>query len=118
MPPQIAFKTEPKIFFSGACELTEWRCFNFCDYDSLEIHDVISRSGRKLCGKRLPNSPLISTGNAVNIKFSTDVSTGGKGFKIAYAIVHGEWSNTNGAFDMIFCCVIEYNIHNQQLYSM
>ncbi|XP_039268389.2 enteropeptidase-like [Styela clava] len=70
----------------GACDLRKWSCFKLCEFDQLMIRDVTTGATRTLCGYRAPTSHFVSTGSSVEIIFTSDVSSGGKGFKIVYAI--------------------------------
>ena len=59
---------------------------NDCDYDSLVIRDGHHHNSnllQKLCGFEIP-FPINSTGNTIYLKFITDSSVTGLGFKILY----------------------------------
>ncbi|XP_065072372.1 CUB and peptidase domain-containing protein 2-like [Rhopilema esculentum] len=59
-----------------------------CDYDFVEIFDGPTDKTHRLgkfCGNKVPKRPLKPSGNKVLIKFRSDDSTGGRGFKL-------EWS--------------------------
>merc|ERR1719419_707808 len=55
-----------------------------CDYDKLTIYDSATASGTKLatlCGSTLPTSPIVSTGNAMTLVFTSDGSVVFTGYK-------------------------------------
>jgi len=60
-----------------------------CRYDYLEIRDGRTSDSRvlaKLCGNKLPN-PIISTDNALYIKFVSDRTTSRSGFKTTWRTI-------------------------------
>ena len=58
-----------------------------CSYDALEVFDGISRDANKrlakLCGNQLPNR-IMSTGHELLVRFRSDFSKTGRGFKLRY----------------------------------
>lgn len=63
-----------------------------CYYDYLEIYDGDSENAKKLdklCGTRqqIPDTPYYSTHNYMYIKFTTDSSVSGRGFKANYTTI-------------------------------
>ncbi|XP_072020163.1 LOW QUALITY PROTEIN: cubilin-like [Amphiura filiformis] len=71
-----------------------------CQHDYLDIRDGNSENSRRLarlCGSQTPNT-IISSSNAIFIKFRTDANNANKGFKLKYriAICGGTFSGTEG----------------------
>ncbi|XP_066508407.1 neuropilin-1a-like isoform X2 [Hoplias malabaricus] len=61
-----------------------------CKYDFVEVYDGDNEKASlvgKYCGKIAP-SPIISTGNSLMIKFTSDYETYGAGFSIRYEVHH------------------------------
>ena len=60
-------------------------CLSLFSYDSLEVRDGDNASanliGSKLCGSTVP-ATIVSTGNALFVRFKSDHSVVGKGYKI------------------------------------
>ncbi|KAL7851284.1 hypothetical protein AOLI_G00216400 [Acnodon oligacanthus] len=59
-----------------------------CKYDFVEVYDGDSEKASlvgKFCGKIAP-SPIISSGNSLLIKFTSDYETNGAGFSIRYEV--------------------------------
>ncbi|XP_056598833.1 neuropilin-1a-like isoform X1 [Triplophysa dalaica] len=59
-----------------------------CKYDYVQVFDGLDENGFSLgrfCGKIAP-SPIISSGNALLIKFTSDYESAGAGFSIRYEI--------------------------------
>jgi len=58
-----------------------------CSYDSLQIFDGESEKAYslgKFCGSKIPKMPLRPSGNKVLVKFTSDESTAGRGFKLQW----------------------------------
>jgi len=63
-----------------------------CYYDYIEIFDGDNENATKLatlCGneENMPNEPYYSTFNSMYIKFTTDSSIEGRGFKANYTTI-------------------------------
>lgn len=61
-----------------------------CNYDYIEIYDGDDENANKLatlCGEHIPDIPYYSTHNSMYIKFTTDVSIEGRGFKANYTTI-------------------------------
>jgi hypothetical protein len=58
-----------------------------CSYDRLNIHDNSSTNATSTyCGTTTPVEPIKSTGQFVDITFTSDASVGGNGFKLLWEI--------------------------------
>ncbi|KAL0113327.1 hypothetical protein PUN28_012468 [Cardiocondyla obscurior] len=70
----------------------EGRGYDNCYYDYVEIFDGDNENATKLatlCGNEnhMPNSPFYSTHNVMYIKFTTDATVDGRGFKANYTTI-------------------------------
>merc|ERR1712136_483322 len=68
----------------GSCNLEKGNCYNLCIFDSLTISDRAKSESRSLCGEIPPQSEIVSKSNFIDITFTSDLSTAGRGFKISY----------------------------------
>lgn len=69
--------------------MESWNCYNLCDFDYVQIYDVTTASEKTLCGFMAPYTHMTSAGSTIDVKFESDLSSGGRGFKLVYGIVDG-----------------------------
>ncbi|XP_039305004.1 cubilin isoform X2 [Solenopsis invicta] len=63
---------------------------DYCFYDYVQIFDGDNENATqlaKLCGEHIPDIPYYSTHNWMHIKFTTDSSVNGRGFKANYTTI-------------------------------
>ncbi|CAH0395162.1 unnamed protein product [Bemisia tabaci] len=73
-----------------------------CTYDNVEIFDGPTFESPLLgrfCGARKTILPIISTNNQVSVRFTTDLTNSGTGFRLKYDLVcGGEFTTESGHF--------------------
>ena len=61
-----------------------------CEYDSVTISDTYTNTPKIFCGYELPR-PYVTSSNKVIVKFQSDGSVVGTGFKLRYQVVQGKF---------------------------